>query len=90
MKIGPFTLFQRMHSNGTPCNSYNIAALHWRDSITWRWNLTWSPWYRRPGNQGFSFMRTHRGRGWNFMLCFNAPLLGHWSLQTQPNMWRNL
>lgn len=86
MKIGPLTLWQRMHSNGTPITSIAVAGWHWPWSLTWRWSITKSEWYRPPGMQGFSFLRTHRGRGFNFMACFNSKLTGHWSLHTQPNM----
>ena len=31
-------------------------------------------------------MRIHRGRGFNFTAGLNLPLIGHFRLQTQPNM----
>ena len=31
-------------------------------------------------------MRIHRGRGFNFTTGLNLPLIGHFRLQTQPNM----
>lgn len=86
MKLGPLTVWQRMHSNGTPIDSVNVMSWHWPWSLTWRWGICKSPYYPRPGKQGFGFIRTHRGRGFNFILCFNSSLTGHWSLQTQPNM----
>lgn len=88
MKFGPLTICERMHSNGTPTSSFLIAALHWPWSLTWRWMIVKAPWYAPPGNQGFGFMRLHRGCGFNFLACFNTRLTGHWSLQTQPNMKR--
>ena len=86
MKIGPLNIWQRMHANGTPTSSVNVASLHWPWSLTWRWSITKSEWYCPPGNQGFSFMRTHRGAGFNFHACFNSRWTGRWSIQTQPNM----
>jgi hypothetical protein len=80
------TIFQRQHCNGVPCSSYLLAAWHWKWSLTWRWILSWSKWYAPPGRQGFTFMRTHRGRGFNFTTGLNLPLIGHFSFQTQPNM----
>ena len=89
MNLGALKLPQRQHSNGKPVSSFVLLAWHWNWSLTWRWILAWSEWYKPPGTQGFSFMRTHRGRGVNFMSCFNTRLLGHFSLQTQPNMRKN-
>jgi hypothetical protein len=86
MKIGPLSFFERMHSNGKDIDSILIASLHWPWSITWRWVFVRSPWYRMPGKQGVSLVRTYRGRGFNFRASFNAPFLGHLSIQTQPNM----
>ena len=86
MKLGPLTLFCRMHSNGEPIDSYLVAAWHWPWSLTWRWVFVKAPWYAPPGNQGFSFMRTYRGDGFNFHVCFNSRWTGHWSIKTQPNM----
>lgn len=42
MKIGPFTVWGPMHTNGTPCPGIVVAALHWRSSITWSWAIYWS------------------------------------------------
>lgn len=86
MKIGPLTLWHRMHSNGTPITTVCVLALHWPWSLTWRFTVTKADWYKPPGVQGFSFMRTYRGSGFNFHACFNSRITGHWSIQTQPNM----
>jgi hypothetical protein len=87
MKIGALTLFQRMHSNGTPINSFSLASIHWKDSITWRWGIIWSPW-DRVGTQGLTFRRHYLSRGFNFYAGFNSRMTGHFSLTTQPNMFR--
>lgn len=87
MQIGGLSIWQRMHSNGTPITSINVLSWHWPSSRTWRWGITKSEWYKPPGVQGFSFMRIHRGCGLNFRMCFNSRLTGHWSLVTQPNQW---
>lgn len=47
MRVGPLTLFKRMHSNGTPINTWIIAAWHWPWSITWRWGLDFDPFGHR-------------------------------------------
>ena len=87
MKIGPLTLFERMHANGTPIRSWLIAALHWEWSITWRWSFTWS--YGLSGRVGPYFMRVYRGSpGMNFHAGINLPMVGSFSVQTQPNMPR--
>ena len=88
MRIGPLTLWQRMHCNGTPIDSVNVASLHWPWSLTWRWGVTKSPYYPPPGTQGWSIQRVYRGQGFNFHVCFNRRWSGHWSLQMQPNMKR--
>jgi len=89
MKIGALYLFERRHSNGTPCKSINIAALHWKWSLTWRWVLVKGE-YQIYSTKGFSFTRTYKTwkekRTFNFHACFNSKITGHWSLQTQPNM----
>lgn len=41
MKIKNLVLFKRMHSNGVPINMFLIAGWHWKNSITWRWALTY-------------------------------------------------
>ncbi len=74
---GQLRVFQRQHSNGTPCNSFVLASWHWKWSLTWRWVFVWSQWYRPPGRQGFSSHRNHIGRGFNFMAVLNLPLIGH-------------
>lgn len=88
MKLGPLTLFQRMHSNGTPIRSWVIASLHWNWSITWRWTFTWRP--GLSGRGGPYVMRVYRGSpGLNFHAGINLPVVGSFSVQTQPNMpWK--
>lgn len=88
MQIGGLTLFRRMHGNGKPSKSYLIGAFHWPSSITWRWSFVRSPYYPRPGRQGFSVIRTHGGEC--FKACFNAPFVGLFSFTTQPNMFRKV
>ncbi len=90
MNIGPLTLFNRMHSNGTPIKSITVAAWHWRWrwSITWRWALWWYPvqprgWFPPHGY----FRRTYRGEG--FDAGVYLPWLGALHLHVRPNMpWR--
>lgn len=85
MKIKALTLFHRMHCNGTPSKSILLAAWHWKWSLTWRWHLSWSPWL--AGQTGFYFMRVYRHQpGINFHCGASLPLLGSFSIQTQPNM----
>ncbi|WP_326526927.1 hypothetical protein [Dokdonella sp.] len=84
MEIGALTLFERMHSNGTPGKTILVAAWHWKWSLTWRWHLSWYP--GLAGKMGLYFMRVHRGQGFNFHAGVNFPLLGSLSIQTQPNM----
>ncbi len=88
MKLGPLTLFHRMHSNGTPIRSWVIAAVHWKWSITWRWTFQWSP--GLSGRVGPYFMRGYRYQpGLNFHAGLNLPVVGSFSVQTQPNMpWK--
>lgn len=90
MKVGPLTLFKRMHCNGTPTSGVVIAALHWRDSITWRWSLSLS-WGGRavPGWPAWTFRRTFRGeKGFNCHATLRFPFNCGLMLSTQPNMWR--
>lgn len=84
MKTKQLTMFSRQHCNGVPCNSYTLAAWHWKWSLTWRWIATWTP--QRAGRIGPYFMRVYRGRGFNFYCGLNLPLIGSFSIQTQPNM----
>jgi hypothetical protein len=79
------TFFKRMHSNGTPVDSFTVASWHNPKSLTWRWGITYSP--RKTGRTGVYFMRTHRGCGFNFIAGINLPILGSLSVQTQPSMW---
>jgi hypothetical protein len=85
MKLGAVSLFERIHAHGTPTSGVLIAALHWQWSLTWRWILTWYPigQHRHPR---LYWMRTHRGRGLNFLTGARIPLLGHLAIHTQPNM----
>jgi hypothetical protein len=92
IRLGALTLLTPQHANGTPTDSVVVAALHWRRSLTWRWLLSWSPaspivigGHRYPRIYG---MRTHRGRGFNFIAGVRIPLLGHFAIHTQPNMRR--
>ena len=85
MMIGPLTLFKRMHCNGKPSRSVLIAALHWRWSLTWRWHFSWTP--ELSGSIGPYFMRVYRhSPGFNFHAGLNLPVIGAFSIQTQPNM----
>ncbi len=85
MKLGHMTLLQRMHCNGKPSDSVILASWHWKWSLTWRWVLAWRP--GLSGRVGLYFMRVYRGSpGLNFHAGINLPLLGSFSIQTQPNM----
>lgn len=88
MKLGPLTLFKRMHGNGKPADTILVAALHWRWSITWRWSIVWRP---SIGRFAFHAHRTHRGypnSPVNFSAFLCAPLIGGLNISTQPNMRR--
>jgi hypothetical protein len=92
VKLGALSLFERIHANSKPTGGVLIAALHWQWSLTWRWILTWHPsvktmlvaGHRQPR---FYWIR-HRGAGLNFMAGARIPLLGDFSIHTQPNMRR--
>ena len=86
MKGRQLTLLHRQHCNGTPTKGWTVAAWHWTGSLTWRGLITWEP--RHEGRLGAYFMRTYRGRGFNFCCGLHLPLVGALSMQTQPNMWR--
>lgn len=88
MKIGALTLFQKMHSNGKELDDILVAAWHWPSSITWRWSITKQKTESKRNLPMLSFTRTHRGRGFNFQMCFYSRLTGIWQLSTQPNMWK--
>ncbi len=79
------TLFKRMHSNGTPINSFTVVAWHNPKSLTWRWAVTYS--IRKAGRTGAYFIRVHRGQGFNFHAGINLPFVGSLSINTQPSMW---
>ncbi len=83
MNIGPMSFVTRCHCNGTPTDSWLIASLHWRRSITWRWILTWS---RFNSNVKRGVHRLPWAR--NIFIGVNLPIIGHWHFQTQENMWR--
>lgn len=85
MNIKGLTLFERMHANGTPINSFVIASWHNPKSITWRWSICYS--MRKAGQTGAYFMRVYKGQGFNFHAGINLPLVGSMSVQTQPSMW---
>ena len=88
MKIGPLKLFERMHCNGQPSKTILIASWHWKWSITWRFHISWTP--RLEGRVGFYFSRVYKHQpGLNFHTGFNIPVLGSFSIQTQPNMSTN-
>jgi hypothetical protein len=94
VKLGPLTLFERMHSNGTLIRSWVIAAVHWEWSITWRWSLTCSTAYHmRPFWPRASYTRTYRGypgNVWCFQSSVHVPWLGSVNLSAQPNMpWKS-
>jgi hypothetical protein len=79
------TFFKRMHSNGTPINSFIVASWHNPNSITWRWSISYS--IRNAGQTGVYFIRVYRGRGFNFHAGINLPMFGSLSIQTQPSIW---
>lgn len=88
MRVGPLKLFTRTRdTNGRPVGLM-IAALHWRNSITWRWVLS-----RHERNtlipNGFGASRTYKQQpGWNGRISLNLPLLGYWQLTIQPNKFQ--
>lgn len=85
MKIGALTLFQQMHCNGAPAKTILLAAWHRKQSLTWRWHLSWHP--GLSDTVGLYFLRTYRYKpGLNFLAGLNLPLFGSFSLQTQPSM----
>lgn len=78
-------VLQRMHCNGVPGRTWLIAAWHWKWSLTWRWMFCWSPVVF--GRLGWYFFRTYKYLpGLNFHCGLNLPLIGSFSMQTQPNM----
>lgn len=94
MKIGPLTLFERRHSNGTPISSYTVAAFHWSWSLTWRWVIVWQSGRisRRTMIPYFKAHRTYRGHphSWlNFTAMLYLPVIGDFHIQSQPNMPKN-
>ncbi len=84
-RIKQLKLLKRQHSNGEPCESWTVAAWHWRWSITWRWLVTWEPPCRHT-KPGAYYRRVYRGMGLNFQCALCLPLIGRLSISTQPNM----
>lgn len=78
MRLGPFGFFERMHANGTPLDAWNVAALHWTWSITWRWVLTVG---RDTGGT-----KTHLRWRDNGSMALRIPRVGYVSFSWQPNM----
>jgi len=87
MTLGNLMLFQQSHCNGEPSGSWVLLAWHWKNSITWRWVLSWTHW-SKSCLLGINTMRIHKGQGFNFVVNINFPVIGQWSFTTQPNMWR--
>lgn len=84
MRTGPLTLFKRMRPASA---GVLLASLHWQDSITWRWSLTYSR-FKPNAARGFRRHRTYTYKpGWNGMLMLNLPLIGCVRLDVQPNMF---
>lgn len=79
MRVGPLTLFARRDAGLT------IAALHWRNSITWRWAFDWSRTNRLIAYGVGSTRHYKSSPGWNGLLILNLPVLGCFRLQVQPN-----
>ena len=90
MKIGALTLFKRsLPSNGQPSDNFVVAAMHWKKSLTWRWVVSWEKFRKQLGGKKFHYNRVYRGdKGFNFHASCNIPVIGHWSIQTQPNIFR--
>lgn len=73
MKIGALIIFEKTNSK----NHYNLAAWHWRDSLTWSWILSWHP--RQPlCRVGFYWLPSIRG--------LNLPILGDFCFHRQRAM----
>lgn len=85
MKLGAFSFLERRHCNGTPIKAWNIAALHWRWSITWRWFLEWAPWSDTsdPRPLRWSFYRNGGG-----FMALGLPVIGSFYFAWQRNMRR--
>ena len=84
MRIGPLTLFKRMRPASA---GVLVAALHWQNSITWRWTLTHGR-FNQHAARGFHCHRTYTYKpGWNGMMMLNVPLIGYVRLDVQPNMF---
>lgn len=85
MNIGPMSFFERRHANGDPINSWLIAALHWRWSITWRWLLDWTPWSATSDPRPLRWYFFKNGGGF---VCLGLPILGSLYFAWQRNMRR--
>lgn len=82
MKIGAFHFFERCHSNGTPIDSWVLAAWHWPWSVTWRWTFRWTPW-RRVYLAAPFYWRWNK-YGWDVLV--RPPLIGEFSFSWQGNI----
>jgi hypothetical protein len=85
MQIGPFSFWTPLNSNGTPTAGFCVAALHWKNSITWSWALYWHP-YGHNGVTARGFycwggLRSGR-------VGYNSPRLGIIYFAKQRPMWR--
>jgi hypothetical protein len=79
MKIGPLLFFKLVTANGEPTDGWVVAALHWRRSITWSWQLWWHPCCHGARRGVYRF---HRLAGWN------SRWFGDFSFQRQDVTWR--
>lgn len=90
MKIGPVTLFQKMHANGRPIRQWLLLAVHHKWSITWRFTSSYrAPEHMRPFWPRCYYIPTYRGypgNPWCFRAGVYAPWLGAISVSMQPNM----
>jgi hypothetical protein len=80
MKIHALTLFVRCHSNFGPINSWNIAALHWKGSITWRWIINWTPYQKQ--------LKIIYVKPKHKVVYISIPIIGKLSFIWQDNMWK--
>jgi hypothetical protein len=85
MTVGPFCCFERRHTNGTPINSWLLAAWHWRWSITWRWLLDWTPWSDTSDPRPLRWRFNKIGGGF---VALGLPVVGTLYFAWQRNMKR--